>query len=100
MSTACISISPQRNFNSCKKMSTASNQNKPSGYINISAAIKARITCCNTTQQDVSNNKVNHGGEKIEENDSNIIKSPSNTSIDLPITPQTENEQNAPKEGL
>jgi hypothetical protein len=40
--------------------STNANQNKPSGYINISAAIKSSFTCCNNSNSDVNNNKNGH----------------------------------------
>lgn len=40
-------------------MSTTANQNKPSGYINISASIKSTFTCCITSNKDIQNNKVN-----------------------------------------
>ena len=38
---------------------TSSNQNEPSGYINISAAIRATFNCCLSTSniRDVNNNK-------------------------------------------
>lgn len=73
-------------------MSTTSTQNKPSGYINISASIKSHFNCCNTTQQDVQNNKVN---KESEDNDSsNMIRNNSTTtSIDLPVNEVNENNE-------
>lgn len=58
------------------------NQNKPNGYINVSATVKSKFFCCIsksvTTQNDVSNRKI-HNNEsnapKIEMEDKDVIPS-------------------------
>ena len=69
-------------------MSSASTQNKPTGYINISASIKSHFSCCNNTLQDVRNNKVN---KESEDNDQNNMIRNNSTSDDLPITTEVQN---------
>jgi len=49
-----------------------SNQNEPTGYINISAAIRATFTCCNNINKDVSNNKTNTVENEIKREDSGL----------------------------
>lgn len=65
-------------------MSTNANQNKPSGYINISAAIKSSFTCCNNSNSDVNNNKNGSSTENVE------IKKDKSFSEDLKVEEEVE----------
>ena len=67
---------------------TSSNQNEPSGYINISAAIRATFNCCINNNTDVNNNKVNDKDlERTNSDTQDAIIEMSETEI--------ENDQNA-----
>jgi hypothetical protein len=65
-------------------MSTNANQNKPSGYINISAAIKSTFNCCNNSNSDVLNRKAGSPTETVNE----LIKEKS--SEDLKVEEEAE----------
>lgn len=79
---------------------TSSNQNEPSGYINISAAIRATFNCCLSTSniRDVNNNKskANHiigddnDSEDVEINAPEAIKSELEDVINIPIVASEE----------
>lgn len=77
---------------------TSSNQNEPSGYINISAAIRATFNCCLSTSniRDVNNNKSNHiigednNSEDVEINTPEAIKSELEDVINIPIVASEE----------
>lgn len=55
---------------------TSSNQNEPSGYINISAAIRATFNCCLSTSniRDVNNNKSKANHITGEDNNSEDVE--------------------------